>query len=126
MKSMRAEKATAPKTESSFAKYRRCSRWAVAVCLVGLPLLCCQLLLLAHMEQLGLDRWYGLYQTLSVLVMIASGIGLVFILLMLRYAKCPHCGKSVLSKWWNYGRVKRILKCQPVICPHCGQEVETA
>ena len=122
---MRAEKATAPKTESSFAKYRRCSRWAVAVCLVALLLLCCQLLLLAHMEQLGLDRWYGLYQTLSVLVMIASGIGLVFILLMLRYAKCPHCGKSVLSKWWNYGRNKRILKCQPVICPDCGEEVET-
>ena len=51
---MKAEKATAPKTESSFARYRRCSRWAVAVCLVGLLLLCCQLLLLAHMEQLGL------------------------------------------------------------------------
>ena len=123
---MKAEKATAPKTESSFAKYRRCSRWAVAVCLVALLLLCCQLLLLAHMEQLGLDRWYGLYQTLSVLVMIASGIGLVFILLMLRYAKCPHCGKSVLSKWWNYGGAKRIGKRQPLICPHCGEEVETA
>ena len=123
---MKAEKATAPKTESSFAKYRRCSRWTVAVCLVVLLLLCCQLLLLAHMEQLGLDRWYGLYQALSVLVMIASGIGLVFILLMLRYAKCPHCGKSVLSKWWNYGGAKRIGKCQPLICPHCGEEVETA
>ena len=81
---MKAEKATAPKTESSFAKYRRCSRWAVAVCLVVLLLLCCQLLLLAHMEQLGLDRWYGLYQTLSVLFIIVNVIGLVLMLLMLR------------------------------------------
>ena len=122
---MKAEKATAPKTESSFAKYRRCMRWGNAVCLIGLLLLCCQKILLMHMEQLGLDRWYRLNQTLSVLFMIALGIVLVLTLLMLRYAKCPHCGKSVLSKWWNYGRNKRILKCQPVICPDCGEEVET-
>ena len=123
---MKAEEAKVQNAESSFAQYRRCVRWGVVVCLTCLLLSCCRLFLLTHMEQLGLDRLYRLNQTLSVLFMIASGIVFVLSLLMLRYTKCPHCGKSVLSKWWNYGRSKRIWKCQPVICPHCGEEVETA
>ena len=113
--------------ESGFAKYKRCSRWGIALCFVNLSL-CCEGLFFSTLdiEWLGLDGCYRLCQALLVLVGILSGIVLVLILLMLRYTKCPYCGKSVLSKWWNYGRVKRILKCQPVICSHCGEEVETA
>ena len=113
-------------TESRFAKYRRCSRWVLVVSLVGFLLCCWQLLLLTHVKQLGLYYWYSLNKILSVLFIIVNGINLVLIFLMSRYVKCPHCGKSILSKWWNYGRIKRICKCKPVICPHCGEEVETA
>ena len=124
---MKAEEVNAMNAESGFAKYRRCSRWGIALCLINL-LICCGQLFFSTlvMERLGLDGWYRLNQTLSLVFIILSGIVLVLCLPMLRYTKCPYCGKSVLSKWWNYGRVKRILKCQPVICPHCGEEVETA
>ena len=124
---MKTEESIAQNAESGFAKYRRCSRWMVAVGLIGLLLCSGQLFLLTlSIEQLGLDCWYRLNQTLLLLYMIVSGIGLVLSLLMLRYTKCPHCGKSVLSKWWNYGCGKRIRKCQPVVCPHCGEGVETS
>ena len=120
-------KGTEKIAESGFAKYRRCSRWGIALLLINL-LICCGQLFFSTLviERLGLDGWYRLNQTLSLVFIILSGIVFVLCLPMLRYTKCPSCGKSVLSKWWNYGRSRRILKCQPVICPHCGEEVETA
>lgn len=48
-----------------------------------------------------------------------------------KYSRCPHCGKSVFTKWLGRdgaGRnaIKRIEKRLPIICPHCGEELETA
>ena len=114
------------KTKSDFGKYRRCSCVADIIALIVLLLYCGQLVIFTYIKQLGLDTWYRLNQALTVLLVLAGGIFLVLCLLMMRYAKCPHCGKSVLSKWWNYERMKRIRKCQPIRCACCGKEIETA
>jgi len=47
------------------------------------------------------------------------------------YSRCPHCGKSVMSKWNGRdaaGRncAKRIAKHLPILCFNCGQEIDTA
>ena len=108
--------------KTDFAKYRRCLRGAQACCMINLLLLCVIWVLTKHTESLGLERWHVLAMTL---MMAASGIAVVLCLLMMRYTKCPCCGKSVLSKWWNYGRGTRIQKRLPIICPHCSEEIET-
>jgi len=48
----------------------------------------------------------------------------------LKYSRCPHCGKWLMSSWLgrdgagrNY--IRRVAKGLPVICAHCGKEVET-
>ena len=57
--------------------------------------------------------------------MVISGIGLLFLLKMCRLAKCPYCGRNLLSKGWNYGQIRRIRNRRPIICPHCEEELET-
>ena len=114
--------------KSDFAKWRQCFRGVNVAALIGLVLLCGQLFLLKCVEQgrLGLDSWYRIHQSLSVLLALVSGIAFVLCLRMMRYGKCPYCGKSVLSKkWWNYERIRKIRKCQSILCPHCGKEIET-
>lgn len=48
----------------------------------------------------------------------------------IKYSRCPHCGKRLMSFWMgrdgagrNY--MRRVAKGLPVICAHCGEEVET-
>ena len=50
---------------------------------------------------------------------------------VLRFARCPECGKSLMTTWLGRdgaGRncIRRIEKSLSVRCPHCGAEVETA
>ena len=111
--------------KTDFAKYRRCALGAQTCGVIGLLLLCVMWFLTKHTEALSLERLHVLVVTLMTLMMITSGIGIVLCLLMMRYTKCPYCGESVLSKWWNYGRGTRIHKHLPIICPHCGEEIET-
>ena len=47
-----------------------------------------------------------------------------------KYSRCPHCGKRLMSFWLgrdgagrNY--IRRVAKGLPVICAYCGEEVET-
>ena len=111
--------------KSGFAKYRTCVRIVYTlsfICLLGcFP----QWFLVRHIEQVGLDLLYMTSQCLLALFMLLQTICFVLCMLMIRYTKCPHCGKSVLSKWWNYNRVKRIMKCERIHCPHCDAEIET-
>ena len=113
--------------KSDFAKWRQCFRGVNVAALIGLVLLCGQLFLLKCVEQdrLGLDSWYRIHQSLSVLLALVFGIVSMLCLRMMRYGKCPYCGKYVLSKWWNCKRIRKIRKCQAILCPHCGKEVET-
>ena len=111
--------------ESNFAKCRLCWRWVNVICFVCLMITCGQMFIAKHIECFGLDCLYVLNLSISVLYMLMLGMGIILGLFMIHYAKCPHCGKSVLSKWWNYGRLKQIRKCQTIICAHCGEEVET-
>ena len=114
-------------SETCFAKFRRYSRVAHIAWAIALLVPCGQLILLLLMrkELLGLESMYRLLQTLQVLFILANGVAFVSCILMMRHTTCPHCGKSVLAKWWNYGRLKQIRKSQPILCPHCGKEVET-
>ena len=98
--------------ETSFAKFRKYNRIAKSAWAIALPLA-----LLLLMNRLNL--------TLHVLLVLACGTGFLMNILMMRHAACPHCGMSVMAKWWNYGRGKQIMKKQPIHCAHCGKEVET-
>ena len=112
--------------KTNFEKWRRCSRGVQVVCLIGLLIPCCQLVLLKQLKTLDLEWWFAIHLALSRLFMLVCVIGLVLCLLTIRYSRCPYCGKSVLSRWWNYGLSKQIAHRQTIICPHCGKTVETA
>ena len=114
-------------SETCFAKFRRYSRCTHIALAIALLLSCGQLilLLLLREELLGTECWHRIHKTYQVLLILALGVGFVSSCLMMRHTTCPHCGKSVFAKWWNYGRLKQIGKSQPILCAHCGKEVAT-
>ena len=111
--------------KSGFAKYRTCVRIVYTLGLIGLLVCFAQWFLVGHIEQVGLGWSYMTLRCLWALFMLLQTICIVLCMLMIRYTKCPRCGKSVLSKWWNYDRGKRIMKCERIHCPHCEAEIET-
>ena len=106
--------------KSNFAMYRLCWRWVNVICVVCLMIACGHMCVAKHIAGL-----HVLNLSVFALFLCMSGMGIMLCLFMMHYAKCPHCGKSVLSKWWNYGRFKQIRKCQTIVCAHCGEEIET-
>ena len=68
---------------------------------------------------------------LNLLVCLPSLMIGVFAQLAYNSARCPYCGKHVMSYWSGRdGRkrkaVERIMHRETVVCVHCGAEVETA
>lgn len=102
--------------KTDFEKYRRLMWMARGgVVALGIVFVCCIVELCAGRER-------------SHLWLAASALSLAVSLIALKaiaYTKCPHCGKSVLSKWSNVERGKRIAERRPVICVRCGEEVDT-
>ena len=64
---------------------------------------------------------------------IVCALGVIMNIVALNITKnlrCPHCGKSFMSKWMGRdaaGRncAKRIEKRLPILCFNCGQEIDT-
>jgi len=100
--------------KTNFDKYRKCYYAALAVCAIVLIASCCWSFVLPH----DLRMLFGMEILVSLFAAVLS-------LLMWRYSKCPHCGKSVFPFWGSFKMGNRIRKRQPILCAHCGEEVET-
>ena len=114
--------------KTNFDRYRRCLRgvWIIATMLLLLMLWQLYLYVRSHDWSLGLDLWFDMLLSSMKACEFLSEIELVLLLLAIFSSKCPHCGKSVMSKGFSYERGKRISRGLPIRCPHCGKEVETA
>ena len=69
-------------------------------------------------------------RSMSLFISALSLVACVSGWLSCRSARCPHCGKCVMSGW--SGRdgagqtaVRRIMRREPVVCVHCGAQIET-
>ena len=76
------------------------------------------------------SAFFGFGQINNRNVCIAAFIASIMGFKTISYSHCPHCGKSVMSKWLGrdaMGRncARRIANCQPIQCFHCGKEIDT-
>ena len=108
--------------KTDFEKFRKWHRCQVAWAMV---------LLVLSVAALGLSNFRNSGNNISWIVCIVALIVACVCLKTFSYSRCPHCGKSVMSKWNGRdaaGRncAKRIAKHLPILCFNCGQEIDTA
>ena len=109
------------KMKTDFDKFRKWRHYQEASAIV--------LLVLAATD-IALSAFFGFSQFNNRSVCIAAVITSIMGLKAISYSHCPHCGKSVMSKWLGRdatGRncAKLIVNHQPIQCFHCGQEIDT-
>lgn len=109
--------------KTNFDKYRKCYYATLVVCAVLLAFTLCWGIWPKRYPEVVLER--GFWHAMVSVKLFEAGIIFVLSLLMWRYSKCPHCGKSVFPFWGSFKIQSRILKRKPVLCAHCGEEVET-
>ena len=105
--------------KSNFAMYRLCWRWVNVICVVCLMIACGHMCVAKHIAGL-----HVLNLSVFALFLCMSGMGIMLCLFMMHYAKCPHCGKSVLSKWWNYGRLSKSENARQLFVRIAGRRLK--
>ncbi len=114
--------------KTDFEKFRKWRRFqAVFACALILALV-----LVAILSTSSDFAYIGRRDGLRI-VGIVSALGVIMNIIALNITKnlrCPHCGKSFMSKWMGRdaaGRncLKQIINRQPIQCIHCGQEIDT-
>ena len=107
--------------KTDFDKFRRWRHYQVASAIV---------LTVLTVTDIVLSVFFGFSRTCNLSIGIVTVITGIMGLKAISYSRCPHCGKSVMSKWLgrdSAGRncTKRIEKRLPILCFHCGQEIDT-
>ena len=86
--------------------------------LLVFQLLCCCGVLVALKLELDIQTICLLAKVLGLLVMVISAICVLLSILLVRYSRCPNCGKSVLMRI-DYKRIRQMKNGEKIECPHC-------
>jgi len=100
-----------------FDKFSKCKK--VIYLLLGFLLLCCFGVLVALKLEMDFQTICLLARVLRLLIMVIGTICAVLFILLVRYSRCPNCGKPVLMRFVEYKRMRQMNNGEKIECPHC-------
>jgi len=98
-------------------KFFKCKKMIYS--LLGLDLLCCCGVLMALEFEIDFQTICLLAKVLWPLLMVTSAICIVLSISLVRHARCPNCGKSVLKGFTEYKRMRQMKNGGTIECPYC-------
>ena len=87
--------------------------------LLVFQLLCCCGVLVALKFEMDLQTICLLARVLRLLIMVIGTICVLLSILLVRYSRCPNCGKPVLMRFVEYKRMRQMNNGEKIECPHC-------
>ena len=102
--------------DMQFDKFSKCKK--MIYLLLVFQLLCCCGVLVALKFEMDLQTICLLARVLRLLIMVIGTICVLLSILLVRYSRCPNCGKSVLMRI-DYKRIRQMKNGEKIECPHC-------